>query len=428
MDYDSTIKFLDSLYDYEKNAHRKSALPFHLEKIADVLAKLGEPHKRYPIIHIAGTKGKGSVAAMLTAIMKSAALKIGTYISPHLVDIRERISINGEPLSQKLFSDSIEAVKKVLGSRPKEYGTFFEVITAAAFHTFASQKIDVAIVECGLGGKYDATNIVQPQIAILTRIGLDHTERLGNTITEIAQDKAGIIKDGCSVVIGAQEIEALETVLAAAEMRNATIFQCGKDFEYSVRSADLSGTDVEIEIGSETIGAKLPLVGLFQAENAATAAMAAHIFGIDNGTISAGLENVRLRGRMEILRKEPLLIIDGAHNPTSAAATASEISRLKIAPATLIVAINSPKDFSKMLANWAKIAKMFIFTTTGSPRTYPPQMLAKFAQEETTIKSIAIENSDEALRIAIEIAGKSGTVFAAGSLYLAGHYIAMLNA
>ncbi len=428
MDYKSAKKFLDSLYDYEKNAHRKSAPPFHLEKIADVLGKLGEPHTKYPVLHIAGTKGKGSVAAMLTAIMRAAKLKTGTYISPHLVDIRERIAIDGEPVSQKLFSAGIDAVRKVLGERPKEYGTFFEVISAAAFHTFALQNIDVALVECGLGGKYDATNIVHPQIAVLTRIGIDHTERLGRTIEEIAQDKAGIIEDGCKVVIGAQEREALETVLAAAKARNAKVFAYGKDFASSVRRADLNETDVQIEIGGETIDVKLPLVGSFQAENAAAAAITAHLFGIDNRTIAAGLENVKLRGRMEIVRKNPLLLIDGAHNPTSAAVTAQEIIKLGLAPATLIVAINSPKDYEKMILNWAKIAKMFIFTTTGSPRTYPPQILAKFAQTASEINAVPIENPDEALKKAEEITGKNGTIFAAGSLYLAGHYIAVFDA
>ncbi|MCD6418126.1 bifunctional folylpolyglutamate synthase/dihydrofolate synthase [bacterium] len=428
-DYNAALNFLESLYDYEKNAHKKSPPPFHLEKISDVLKKLDNPQDKYKVIHIAGTKGKGSVAAMTTAILKRAGLKVGTYTSPHLIDIRERISIDDEPIDKKTFSEGIYAVKKVLGPRPKEYGTFFEVLTASAFYTFAKKNVDIAVVESGLGGRYDATNIVHPEIAILTRIGIDHTERLGNTITEIARDKAGIIKDNCCVITCAQNPEALCEIYSAAKGQNAKLFVCGKNFSLSIEKAELDGTDLKIEIAGKKHDVHLPLAGSFQGENAAVAAMCAHILNIDSSAIIKGLKNIRLRGRMEILSRNPLIIVDGAHNPTSAETTARELKSLKISPTVMVIAINSPKDFKNMILHWAEISKAFIFTSTGSPRSFQPEMLKKFTDEKAKqgIKSFAVNDRDEAIARAIEIAGKNGTIFIAGSLYLAGYYISKLE-
>jgi len=438
MSYQKAIEFLDSLYNHERDAQRISPLQFHLDAIVQVLKKLGNPHLEYPVVHITGTKGKGSVAAMLTAILKSAGIKVGTYTSPHLIDVRERIAINGKMISQKKFIEAINAARKYMGKRPKEFGTYFEALTSAAFWIFAKEKTDIAVIEVGMGGTYDATNVVSPEIAVLTRIGLDHTERLGETIAKIATDKAGIIKLKCKVVVSPQEKEALIPIMARAQNAGAEIYRCIStkdknsrkissktdlkivDFSYDLVSKTLDGTDVVINLPGSSFSVRLPVIGGFQGENAATAAMTASLLKISQDKIIAGLEKAKILGRMQLVHRRPNIIIDGAHNPTSAETTAYELLTLGLAPAIFVIAINSPKDFRKMLMAWAKVAKLFIFTTTGSSRSYDPQMLASEAEHSFGIRAL-IENSPEnAVERAMEISAKDGTIFTAGSLYLAG--------
>ena len=418
--YPQAIEYLNSLYNYEADAKRQTSPPFHLESIGRLLAKLGEPHKKYKVVHIAGTKGKGSVAAMLTSIALDSGLSVGTYISPHLLNIRERIQLSGEPISEKDFADAVFAVSDVIGDRPKEYATFFEVLTAAAFWTFARKKVDIAVIECGLGGKFDATNIVQSDVAIITRIGLDHTERLGNTVAEIAQDKSQIIKQGSVAIVGEQNDEALEPIIQRIEEVGAKSFISGRDFDYSVEKSSLDGIECEFQSYDEKFRYTVPPIGKFQGENSSIAIMTAKVLGFDTQNIISGIGKVKIRGRMEIIGREPLVIVDGAHNPSSAATTAGEIFDLGLAPAVFVIGINRPKDFANMLKYWSKVAKYFIFTRPDSPRAYSPEMLKNFAEHNFGIPSILEDSPENALEKARSIAGKYGTIFIAGSLYLAG--------
>ncbi len=421
--YNDCLTYLNSLYSYEKNAHRISPPPFHLEKIAQVMDSLGNVHHSYRVVHIAGTKGKGSCAAMVTSILKSAGAKVGTYTSPHLVDLRERICIDGEPISEELFVSAVDGVRSVIGERPKEYATFFEVLTASAFLAFHNADVDIAVVEAGLGGKFDATNIVIPDVAVLTRIGFDHTERLGNTIQEIAADKSGIIKNGCRVVVGKQEAEAITTILEIARQKKADVSICGRDFSFEIVKKSIQETALHIYIPPDELSVHLPLVGGFQAENAATAAMTAHTIGIDGEDIVSGLEKTHLRGRMDVLRGNPLIIADGAHNPTAAATISREVLELGLAPIVMVVGINSPKNFEKMLQSWAKVAKSFVFTSSGSPRSYSPDMLTKYAENSLGVKSIPVNEPIEALGKAVKMAGENGKILITGSLYLVGEIL-----
>lgn len=425
--YSEIIKFLGSLYSYERDAQRQSPPEFHLEKITEVLERLGNPQLSYPVVHITGTKGKGSVAFMLTSIAMAAGLNVGTYTSPHVINIRERIAINGKPLSKRKFAYGIDQVRAVLGERPKEFGTFFEVMTAAALNVFADEEVDLAIIEAGLGARFDATNVVMPNIAIITRIGLDHTERLGNTIEEIAQDKSHIIKRGCDVVVEKQADSVLSIIKERAKSSNARLFVSGLDFHANILEKSLGRTKIEISSDSMHFWTDLPLVGGFQAENAGAAAMAAHLLGIQQDAIAKGLKDVSIIGRMQIISLKPLIILDGAHNPTSAETIAYEVISFGLAPAIFVVAINEPKDFSNMLLPWSKVAKLFIFTTTGSPRSYDPRMLAKEAEHRFGISCIVEENPINALMRAQKIAGESGNIIVTGSLYLVGEILRNFN-
>jgi len=421
--YPQANDYLNSLYDYETDANRQTSPLFHLKSIAKLLDKLGEPYRKYRVIHIAGTKGKGSVAAMLTSIAIESGLSVGTYISPHLQNIRERIQLAGKPIAEQDFADAIFAVSSVIGERPKEYATFFEVLTAAAFWIFARKHVDIAIIESGLGGKFDATNIVEPDVAIITRIGLDHTDRLGNTFTEIARDKSQIIKSGAIAIVGKQNDEALSPIIERIDEVGAKSFISGRDFDIFVNKSTLNGIDVTFQSDDDKFDYTVPSMGKFQGENSAVAIMSAKALAFEKQNIIAGIGKVKIRGRMEIFQKNPLVIVDGAHNPLSAAATAFEIFDLGLAPAIFVIGINRPKDFANMLKYWSKIAKYFIFTKSNSPRAYSPKMLANFAEHNFGIPSIFDDNPENALEIAHSIAGKSDTIFIAGSLYLAGEIL-----
>ncbi len=416
--YQKAIEYLNSLYNYESDAKRRSAPEFHLQRISQVMQKLGNPYMKYRVVHIAGTKGKGSVAVMLTSIAKAAGLKVGTYTSPHLFDLRERILVDGEFVDDDKFAHAIDSIRKVIGERPKEYATFFEVLTSAAFLLFAHENVELAVIEAGLGGQFDATNIVEPEIAILTKIALDHTDRLGETIGEIAGDKAHIIKPGCIAVIGDRKPEVLEPICARIKQVAAKVFFIDSNFACKVVEKDLTGTSVEINLAGEKFSVKLPLIGGFQGDNAAVASQAGAALGFDPKAVVAGLENVKLRGRMELISTDPTVIVDGAHNPASAQTTAREIVELGLAPAIFMLGINRPKDYSRMLYHWAKVAKMFIFTRLDSPRTYDPMMLARKTETSFGIRSLVIENPAKALTEAKRLAGVNGAVFVAGSLYM----------
>jgi len=424
--YEDAISYINSLYNYEKDAQRISAPEFHLKSIRQLLTLLGNPQDRYATIHIAGTKGKGSTTAFLTSILISAGYTVGTYTSPHLINVLERIEIDGEPIDKKLFAKSVESISKNLGSRPKEYATFFEALTAVAFLAFREKDIDIAVVETGLGGTYDATNIIKPNIAAITRIGLDHMDRLGNTIPEIACDKAGIIKSGVTAVIGKQEKSALEKILLHCRKVNAKSIVCNRDFEFSIVDFDITGTEFELEYSGLKKKYRINCPGIFQLENASIAAVIAKILGITESAIESGLENTRIRGRFHIINKNPLVILDSAHNATSASAITKEIKLFKLEPVVFIIGINRLKDYESMLVEWAPVACKFIFTSTGSLREYDPNLLKK-AGEKLGVESCVIYDQSEALEKAKTLAGENGVVFIAGSLYLAGKILSITS-
>ena len=337
--YQDALDYLYSFIDYSlKRNFRNAAEKFNLDRMRQFMQFLGDPQNDYRIIHVAGTKGKGSVSAYCASILAAQGYKTGLYTSPHMVRFSERIRINGEEIPQADLVDIVELLKQAAEKVPEI--TTFELTTALAFVHFSRQKVDYAVFEVGLGGRLDATNIVHPITSVITSISYDHTKILGNTLTEIAGEKGGIIKQGVPVVVAPQKEEARQKLEQIATERNAPLIQVGKDILFAADSHSLSGqtflvwtpgeqplVDEFIESAGRDLWSPLrfhiPLLGFHQVENAATAYAAlktAEKFGLilSQEAYEKGFAGVEWPGRMEILHQHPLVVIDSAHNRYSA--------------------------------------------------------------------------------------------------------------
>jgi dihydrofolate synthase/folylpolyglutamate synthase len=354
-----------------------------LSKIRALLAELGDPHLAYPTVHIAGTKGKGSTAAFITQGLIEAGLKVGLYISPHLQDWRERIQINRELITDGELAQLV-ADFKPLGERMPDISAF-EVTTGLALWHFARQGCDIAVVEVGLGGRLDATSVVEPVVAVMTSISLDHMQFLGDTLEQIAADKSAIIKPGTPVVSAPQPPEAREVIQARAEEVGSRLVLVGRDWFYEVVSDDLAG--LEVLIGSEGAMRRysLGVLGSFQAENAATALAALREINragvpVPQRVWAAALANTRWPGRMEVLSRQPLLVVDGAHNPYSirrfVEAMESLVGDRRM---TIIFGCMADKDSRGMLGTLLPRADRLILTRTGHSRAEEPERLLALA-------------------------------------------------
>ena len=326
------------LADFERSTHSPGHARFHLERIGLLADLLGRPHADVPAVHVAGTKGKGSTAAMVTSILSAQGYRVGLYTSPHLHSVVERIRVGLDPVSQEEFAGLVEQVWPAVESVGREGGygdvTTFEMLTAMAFHHFRAVGADVQVVEVGLGGRLDSTNILDPAVSVITSISLDHVATLGGTLEEIASEKAGIIKPGRPVVSAPQRPEVLDVFRDAARRREAPLFevdagdavmvrQAHHERTASARSTTTSGQRATIRGLSGSYDVDLPLLGDHQLENAATAVVAVETLSGRGVPVSAeaiveGLRRVRWPGRLEVLsRAGPTVVVDGAHNPYS---------------------------------------------------------------------------------------------------------------
>lgn len=329
--YDSALKYLFSQTDYEQMRRvRYNSDTFSLSRMRTLLKKMGEPHKKLRTVHIAGTKGKGSTATMLAQMLKSCGYKAGLYTSPHVVDIRERISINGEQITRADLARAICAcevhIEKMAANKP----TFFEIFTAIAFAHFAMNDVDIAVIETGLGGRLDSTNVLKPQVCGITSISLDHTAQLGNTLGKIAAEKAGIFKQNTVAVSVPQPPEAKKMLLKVAKQSNTDLKFTGEDIEFSYRVESSRNVGCHTRICLTTDNSKfehltVPLLGEHQALNCGLAlALLDQLkisgMDIDDNLAIEGLSNVYVPGRMETICRNPHIMIDGAHNSASIAA------------------------------------------------------------------------------------------------------------
>ena len=320
MNYSAAIAYLYSL--------QKHGIKLGLETMAALMGRLDKPYERFRTLHIAGTNGKGSTAAMTAAVLQAAGFRVGLYTSPHLVDFRERIRVDGKMIDEEHVSQLTQQIRDACGHDLSP--TFFESTTAMAFQYFADASVDVAVVEVGLGGRFDATNVVQPVACAITTIALDHQEYLGPTLSSIAAEKAGIVKPRIPVIVGHLDAEAEESIERIALERQAPMYRLNRDFQ--TIGASTSGFDYR-GVSSRRDGLTCPLAGRHQLDNAACAlalleAAAAEGFLASEEAVREGLRSVKWEGRLEIVERSPTIVLDGAHNPAAASVLADSLAEM----------------------------------------------------------------------------------------------------
>jgi dihydrofolate synthase/folylpolyglutamate synthase len=425
MDYQKTLCYLNGLINYEKFSDYNYANTYSLDRIHNLLLHLGNPHKRYPSIIISGTKGKGSCVCMLSSVLNAAGIRTGKFISPHLVSVRERIEVSGKYISKKEFSSTLLQIKKVITRNRIKSATFFEVLTAAAFLYFARKRVEIAVLEVGLGGRLDATNVAQSSVAGIMPISYDHTHLLGTLLKDIAQEKCGIIHTHSSVVSAPQRSEVLSVIKRAAGRKKANLQVVGKGVISSNTAISLSGTRFDLKSGDNFYKQLYtPLVGRHQAKNAAVAiCLLDQIkgkfgFKIEKGHVRKGLADANLPGRFQVLSRNPYIILDGAQNRASAKAlraACNEIFKKKCS--CIVLGVSADKDVEAIIRELSPLAERIIFTRADSPRALEPELLAQKAAFLRNRHYLCYDIKD-ALKFANAFAGRHGIILITGSLFL----------
>ena len=430
--YQAALDFLYSFVDYETSHQPRSPLNYDLRRMDELLERLGNPHLTARNVHIAGTKGKGSTAAMVASVLMASGYRTGLYTSPHLIDIRERMRVDGRLISRAELVKLVERLKpkiEAVNARAS-YGrlTTFEVLTALGFMYFSDKQVDFQVVEVGLGGRLDATNVVRPEVCAITTLGLDHTDVLGDTLAKIASEKAGIIKPAVPVVSARLEPEALEVIEMYCHRNDARLIRVGLDITCSSRGEEGGVQSLEIKgrLGSYEVA--LPLRGRFQQENAAVAVgvlevLAERGYKIEPENIVEGLQMVRWPGRFQVIRARPAVIVDGAHNPQAARelrlAIEDFLAGRKSGRRVLVIGMSSDKDCKTVASELAPLFDTVITTRSRHPRALATDVLAlEFAHrgcEVETADSVA-----EAMSRAVESAKNNGFICATGSLFIVG--------
>ncbi len=403
-----------------------------LSNIKKLLNHFDNPHLKYPVILIAGTNGKGSVASFIAYILQESGLKVGLYTSPHLITLRERINIlqKGEKLDiprakiSRLIFELKKEIKEIFDTPPYSKPTFFEVFTTLSFLYFEEEKIDVAVYEVGMGGRLDATNVSNPILSIITGIGLEHTNYLGTTLSSIAREKGGIIRENTPLVTGADG-EALDTIIELAKEKNAPIFVCGKDFLLKNSKEENSYQKLDVQgIKDFYPNVLIQLRGKWQHLNASLAVVASEIlsdrFKLKKEHIYEGLKKTTWPGRLETISKKPSFILDGAHNPQAARMLKGEILKFKKnKKITMLFGVLKDKDRAKIMQEIFPIVDEIILLTPNTKRAVPLDILEK----EGRIYNKNITTS-ESLSSTIKKLKKSKTdndiILVCGSLYLVG--------
>jgi dihydrofolate synthase / folylpolyglutamate synthase len=399
---------------------RRFGIKLGLSTIKKILVGLGNPQENFACIHVAGTNGKGSVASSLASILYHNGYKTGLYTSPHLIRFNERIQVNNRPISNEKVVRSYQAVKEAhFGKRDP---TFFEFTTAMAFYEFAAQKVDWAIIETGMGGRLDATNIINPSLCIITNISVEHREYLGNTLTQIAAEKAGIIKKHIPLVTGIRQKKALAEIKAIAAKKKAPLFRLGSNFKVRRNQSQMFSY---YGIRNVWHNLQTALSGNFQVDNAALVLAACELLGenkaaITLNNIKKGLSKNHWPGRLEIVSDDPFIILDGAHNLAAANNLAKYLStNLAGKSTTLVVGILEDKPYKAMLKTLLKPVNRVIFTRAKIDRAVEPHVLNE-AVKEFNPNATIIPDVGQAIGKAIETTPHHGAICIAGSLYVVG--------
>lgn len=428
--YPAAMAFLTARIDYERAAADSlTARGFKLDRMRELLARLGDPQSTIPAVHIAGTKGKGSTAVMTAEILAAAGLRTGLFTSPHVAAFEERMRVNGEMPSQAGFVELLDRVAPVvreLDERgPEMRATYFEIATAMAWLYFVRERCDLAVLEVGLGGRLDSTNLCRPEVTAITNVSRDHMHLLGNTPVEIAAEKAGIIKPGVPILCGETRPEPAAVITAIAAEREAPLLRRDVDFRSTYRR-DGNGAVVDVETPRGRYEAiPLTLAGAYQADNAALAVTAIDVlrergFAIPREAVARGMANVRWPLRLEVLGREPTIVVDAAHNEASAAALVGALrAEFPAERRTLIFAASRDKDVERIAAALFPAFDTIVLTQfVGNPRAIPPRELRARVAEFATDVHVA-HTPAEALAQALATARPQDLICATGSFYLA---------
>lgn len=391
---------------------------FGLQSITELLLRLGNPQKSYKTIIIGGTNGKGSTAAMTASILQSAGYKVGLYTSPHLVDVRERIVINGRKISRRDFSRTIAFVRNKI----EQPVTYFEFLTAVAFVYFQNQKVDIAVLEVGLGGRLDATNVCNPLVSVITNIAFDHMAYLGDTLESIAREKAGIIKRNGVCITAAKQKNVLDVLKDACLRRRAKLYRLGCDIKIKKQN---DGFFTYQGLNRNLKNLTIPLRGEHQLSNAALALTAIELgekkgFRVDDAAIYAGLKNTCWEARLEIMQNNPFFLLDGAHNPAGIDALCRSLKKdFSFRRLIIIFGALADKDYRRMLWKITPFASTVILTQIKAKRAVPVNDLMR-SVNKIGYEAIATENVNQAITQAMTMAGKEDLICATGSFYMAG--------
>ncbi len=408
-----------------------------LDRVEALVSVLGDPHRAFPIIHVTGTNGKTSTTRMIESLLRERGLRTGRFTSPHLVSMRERITIDGEPLSDERFVELYEEIAPYVDMVDKQQPaslSFFEILTGMMFAAFADAPVDVAVIEVGLGGRWDATNVGDGAVAVITPIAMDHMQYLGDSIEEIATEKAGIIKPGATAVIAQQQVAAAEILLQRAALVGATVAREGFEFGVLTREVAIGGQQLVLKGLRDTYGEiYLPLFGAYQASNAACALAAVEAFagvsetvanedgsiitlgpglsteGLNPELVRTGFAKASSPGRLDVLRRSPTVIADAGHNPAGVAATAEALTEsFNFDRIIGVVAVMEDKDVEGVLDELEPILSEIVVTTNSSPRSMAADELAELAREIFGDDRVIVEpRLDDAIEAAVALADEA---------------------
>ena len=431
--YKEAISYLYARTNYEQEAKlRYNVTTFNLDRMEKLLSLVGNPHKKIATAHIAGTKGKGSTATMLAKMLESNNYKVGLYTSPHVVHLHERIVVNSKMITESemlgLLNRLHAPVEKLAKTDPP---TFFELMTALAFMHFADVKTDIAVIETGLGGRLDSTNVITPKVVGITSLSIDHRQQLGNTLSSIAKEKAGIFKPGVPIITVQQDLEAMRVLKSQALAVRAPLFVTGKDIDFSCRfeTSRENGPHTRICLTTPTSKfehLRVPLAGKHQAINCGLALamldkLKASGYEIDNDKAIHGLHKVYLSGRMEFICEDPRILIDGAHNAASIRALIHAIGQnIPYDSMVVIFGCNADKDIRGMLDMLQYGADKVIFTRSNSNKAMSPEELADVYTEICGKMCQTAPALEQALELARSAVSKEDLICITGSFYLIG--------
>lgn len=425
--FDRAMSYLEGRTDFESKDPSHSPRP-SLEPIKRVAEAMADPQRTQPVIHVTGTNGKGSTSAVITELLLAHDLSVGTYTSPDLGRVNERIARNSQPIGDEELCGVLESIAE-LESLTEQALTRFEVLTLAAFRWFAESAVDVAVVEVGMGGRWDATNIADAEVAVLTNVSNDHLDVLGPTITDVAMEKVGIVKPGAAFVFGQKVTEDAETealahiVERAAHDRGASsIWRAGREFSCRKNELAVGGRLIDLITPDASYQeVLLPLHGAHQGDNAALGLAAVEAFfsrALDDGLVRSALSNLSIPGRFEVIGRQPLVVLDGAHNPAGAATARSTLGDFNVEGFVLVVGMTRGREAASMFeALQATQARAVVVCEPDTPRAVSSEELAQAARE-MGMQVIVVPRVKDAIDRAISLVGPGEAVLVTGSLYV----------